>query len=133
MPKLSDSFIHLGRGAKATPQPPFFGNDWYETYAHRTGGDGVEGRLVSFHRFSESWTYWEMHPHGDEVVICISGSLTLHQEHEDGSKDILSIGPGEYAINPPGTWHTADIDGEASAIFITAGLDTEERERIVAT
>jgi hypothetical protein len=41
----------------------------------------------------------------------------------------VTIGPGEYAINPPGVWHIADIDGEATALFITAGLGTEQRPR----
>jgi hypothetical protein len=36
---------------------------------------------------------------------------------------------GEYAINPPGTWHTADVEGSASAVFITAGMGTQTRPR----
>ena len=129
MPKLSDNFVHLGLGAMATPQPAFSGNDWYEAYAKRAEADGPEGRLVSQYTFTESWDYWEMHPHGDEVVICLSGVLTLHQEHPDRSTNKVVLKPGEYAINPPGTWHTADIAEQASAIFITSGLDTESRQR----
>lgn len=41
----------------------------------------------------------------------------------------MTVGPGEYAINPPGVWHTADVEGEATALFITAGLGTEARAR----
>ncbi|HAG37451.1 MAG TPA: cupin, partial [Erythrobacter sp.] len=36
---------------------------------------------------------------------------------------------GEYAINPPGVWHIADIVQEATAIFITAGEGTQHRPR----
>lgn len=121
--------IHLGLGASAVVQPEFTGMDWYEAYGARHGADGAEGRLVAMHRFNESWTSWEVHPHGDEVVVCIAGSMTLHQQFPDGSNATVTIGPGEYAINPPGTWHTADIDGEATALFITAGLGTENRPR----
>lgn len=121
--------IHLGLGASAVVQPEFTGMDWYEAYGARHGADGAEGRLVAMHRFTESWTSWEVHPHGDEVVVCIAGSMTLHQQFPDGSNATVTIGPGEYAINPPGTWHTADIDGEATALFITAGLGTENRPR----
>jgi quercetin dioxygenase-like cupin family protein len=103
--------------------------DWYGGYGERHGGDGAEGRLVSMHRFTESWDSWEMHPLGDEVVVCISGQLTLHQEFPDGATVSVTIGPGEYAINPPGVWHTADVDSEATALFITAGLGTEVRPR----
>ena len=126
---LSDSFIHLGLGATAVPQPPFDGMEWYEGYGERHDGDGVEGRLVSMYEFMESWDSWEMHPAGSEVVICTAGAMTLVQEHPDGRVETVTIGPGEYAINAPGVWHTADIDGVASAIFITAGEGTQHRPR----
>jgi quercetin dioxygenase-like cupin family protein len=70
-----------------------------------------------------------MHPAGDEAVICLEGAMTLHQEMGDGSTATVTLGPGEYAVNPPGCWHTADIDGPATALFITAGEGTEHRPR----
>lgn len=121
--------LHLGLGAKAVPQPEFDGMSWYEAYGARYAGDGVEGRLVSLYTFSENWDSWEMHPSGDEVVLCTAGRMTLHQEMADGSKATVTIDPGEYAINPPGAWHTADVDGEATALFITAGEGTQHRPR----
>ncbi len=121
--------LHLGLGAKALPQPAFTGMDWYEAYGGRTAGDGAEGRLVSLHTFSESWDSWEMHPAGDEVVVCTAGSIVLHQEFPDGRTDSVTLGPGDYAINPPGVWHTADVDDAATALFITAGDGTQHRPR----
>ncbi len=129
MPSLLTTPIHLGLGAAALVQPDFTGMDWYEDYAARTAEDGAEGRLVTMYRFTENWTSWEMHPNGDEVVLCLSGAMTLHQEMVDGSTARVIIGAGDYAINPPGAWHTADVDGEATALFITAGLGTEHRPR----
>ena len=41
----------------------------------------------------------------------------------------MTLQAGEYAINPPGTWHTADVDHEATGLFITAGMGTEHRPR----
>ena len=70
-----------------------------------------------------------MHPSGHEAVICVRGSITLHQEHPDGATNTVTLGPGQYAINDPGVWHTADIDGEAMALFITAGEGTQGRPR----
>lgn len=55
--------------------------------------------------------------------------MTLIQEFPDGSTGSVTIGAGEYAINPPGVWHTADIEAEATALFITAGMGTEGRPR----
>lgn len=122
--------IHLGLDARAVPQPEFTGGmDWYAAYGAANAADGKEGRLVSLFTFTESWTSWEMHPAGDEVVLCIAGAMTLHQEHGDGRRESMRIGPGEYAINPPGTWHTADVEGSATALFITAGEGTTHRER----
>lgn len=128
--KLEDHPLHLGLGATAISQPEFTGGmEWYMGYGDRHGGDGAEGRLVSMHSFTQSWDSWEMHPSGDEVVVCTSGRMTLIQELPDESTTSVTIGAGEYVINPPGVWHTADIDGEATALFITAGLGTETRQR----
>ncbi|QZD86795.1 cupin domain-containing protein [Qipengyuania psychrotolerans] len=127
--RLADSFIHLGLGAAAVPQPPFDGIDWYEGYGTRHGKDGREGRLVSQHTFRENWPSWEMHPRGSEVVICTAGEMTLTQEYPDGHIENVTLNPGEYAINPPGVWHIADVDETATAIFITAGEGTQHRRR----
>ena len=121
--------IHLGLGATAVSQSEFTGMEWYADYSERNAADGREGRLVGMHRFTGSWDGWEMHPLGDEVVVCLEGRMTLHQEHADGSTQTVVLGPGDYAINPPGTWHTADIDGEAVGLFITAGEGTQQRPR----
>lgn len=121
--------IHLGLGATAVPQPEFTGGmDWYVGYGERHDDDGVEGRLVAMHTFREPWTSWEMHPKGAEVVLCTAGSITLVQDI-DGEHRRVTLSAGEYAINPPGVWHTADVDGEATALFITAGMGTEHRPR----
>lgn len=122
--------VHLGLGATAEVEPEFTGHPaWYQAYGARHAGDGVEARLVSYYTFREPWTSWEMHPRGAEVVLCTAGSITLHQEKADGTKATVVLAPGEYAINEPGTWHTADVDGEATALFITAGMGTEIRPR----
>jgi quercetin dioxygenase-like cupin family protein len=122
--------LHLGLGATAIVEPEFTGAmEWYESYSARHTADGAEGRLVTLHSFAESWTSWEMHPAGHEVVLCVSGSITLQQEAPDGTIAAVAIGPGDYAINLPGVWHTADVDGEATALFITAGMGTQHRPR----
>ena len=126
---LTRRFAHLGLGARAVAEPEFTGIDWYEGYGARHADDGAEGRFVALHRFAESWDSWEMHPAGDELVLCIAGEITLIQEAPDGSEHRIRLTRGEYAINPPGTWHTADIDAPAEALFITAGEGTQHRAR----
>ncbi|MEW4468098.1 cupin domain-containing protein [Parasphingorhabdus sp. JC815] len=128
--KLSYNPVHLGHGGSAVTQPEFNGDpDWYEAYSKRHEADGEEGRLVSLHSFSESWTMWEMHPVGAEMVLCIKGEIILIQQLSDDTQKRTVLREGEYAINPPGVWHTADIESEASAVFITAGQGTEHRDR----
>ena len=128
--KLSDQPVHLGLGATAEVEPIFTGSpDWYADYSRRHSRDEAEGRLVTLHKFRESWGVWEMHPHGTELVICIAGQITLHQRHPDGIEEAIALGPGEYAINAPGVWHTADVPGEATVLFVTAGEGTEHRPR----
>lgn len=122
--------IHLGLGATAIVEPEFTGAmEWYGAYSARHADDGPEGRLVTMHTFTESWDVWEMHPVGAEVVLCTAGTITLHQEHADGSTDAVTLAAGEYAINPAGTWHTADVTATATALFITAGEGTDHRPR----
>lgn len=129
MPNLSESFLHLGLGASAIPQPSLTDGSWYQTYGERHDSDGADGRLVSMYVFTADWTEWEMHPAGEEVVLCTAGHMTLHQQFADGTTATVTIGAGEYAINPRGCWHTADITGSATAVFITPGLGTEGRPR----
>lgn len=125
--------LHLGLGATAVPQPEFPRDEramqWYGDYGARNAADGEDGRLVSLFTFTEDWPGWEMHPAGEEVVICLSGGMTLYQEHADGRRETVTLGPGEYAVNPRGTWHTADVAGEAQGLFITAGAGTQNRPR----
>ena len=128
--ELSMHPIHLARGAKAAVEPAFTGNsEWYEAYGARHAADGVEGRLVSLFTFNEPWATWEMHPNGHEVVLCISGTMVLHQENPDGARSQVTLEPGQYAINAPGVWHTADVSGTATGVFITAGAGTQIRPR----
>lgn len=122
--------IHLGLGATAVVEPEFTGDiAWYEDYLVRHKADGADARMVAMHSFSAPWAMWEMHPEGSEVVLCTAGTMTLHQEHPDGHVSVVTLGPGDYAINDPGVWHTADVEEEATAVFITAGKGTQHRPR----
>jgi len=121
--------VHLGQGATATVQPEFTGVwDWYLAYGERTAADGVEGRLVSLHTFDAPWDSWEMHPRGEELVVCVSGRLTVIQEADSGIRSV-TLEPGQAVVNPPGVWHTADVIQETTALFVTAGFGTQNRPR----
>src|SRR5580704_18925917 len=82
---LSQVYVHLGLGARAETLPDF---TWSEEYLRRYEADheadGDEGRLVMIGPEQATWTSWERHPAGDEVVVALSGHQTLIQE-VDGS------------------------------------------------
>ncbi|MGO9873454.1 MAG: cupin domain-containing protein [Acidimicrobiia bacterium] len=126
---LSRNPAHLGLGARVERLAEFDDSpDWYVRYGQTQSGDGLEGRLVSMHTFDAPRTTWEMHPNGDELVLCVEGRITLHQEVEGAGRKV-TLQAGEAAINPPGAWHTADVEGRATAVFITAVTGTQIRDR----
>ncbi len=47
----------------------------------------------------------------------------------DGEEVATAVSAGEYEINQPGTWHTANVSTSAAALFITAGEGTTHRPR----
>jgi mannose-6-phosphate isomerase-like protein (cupin superfamily) len=126
-------FVHLGLGATTERLPRHTGDvSWYETYGAAHSDDGDEGRLVSFHSFTEPWDVWEMHPNGSELVLCVAGSVLLTQEMPDGQTRSVTVSAGQAVVNDPGVWHTADlVDGEPNptVVFITSGRGTEMRPR----
>lgn len=93
-----------------------------ENYNHFVGHE-----LISCYEFTSDWSSWEMHPHGDEVVILMSGRATFVLETAQGEKSIELSEPGQYVIVPKGTWHTAKTPGSAKMLFVTPGQGTEHR------
>jgi len=127
---LSKFPIHLGPGTAATAEPEFTGAmDWYEDYARRHEEDGEQGRLLSMHSASVSWTHWEMHPLGPEVVICTEGEVVLVLEEGPETTPEITLTPGQYHIIPAGVWHTLNTNGPATLLFVTSGKNTEHRPR----
>lgn len=131
MPQITACPIHLGPGGRAIVQPVFDGPSWFDAYADRNQADGAAGWLVTQYAFEDSWSLWEAHHDGSEVVLCLAGRLTLIQEREGDEPTRIPLEAGDYAVNPPGVWHTADIaDGESAiCLFLTPGLDTAHRAR----
>ena len=75
-----------------------------------------------------SWTTWERHPAGEELVVVLDGRMTLVQEIDAGQRRI-DLRAGEGAINPRNVWHTSDIDEPCRTLFVTPGRGTEHRPR----
>lgn len=69
-----------------------------------------------------------MPPGGEELVVCVGGDITLHQEI-GGAVRTVKRGLGDAVVTPCGVWHTADISASATALSITAGEGTQQRPR----
>jgi len=126
---LSTTYVHLGSDAGAVAIPDFeWTPEFLERYAADYATDGSEGRLVMIGASDKTWTYWERHPAGEELVCVISGRITLVQEI-DGSERRIELSAGEAAINPRGVWHTSDVHEPGQVLFVTPGLGTGHRPR----
>ena len=126
---LSTTHVHLGLGSQAIPIHNFqWSSDFLAQYGADHASDGDEGRLVMMGTSDSSWTTWERHPAGEELVVVLDGRMTLIQEI-DGAERRVDLRPGEAAINPRNVWHTSDIHERCRTLFVTPGRGTEHRPR----
>ncbi|MGO9342023.1 MAG: cupin domain-containing protein [Acidimicrobiales bacterium] len=126
---LSTTHVHLGLGATAVAVPDFeWTSEFLAGYDAEFEADGAEGRLVMIGASRNSWTFWERHPAGEELVCPIAGRITLVQDI-GGSERHIALAPGQAAINPRGVWHTTDVHEPGRVLFVTPGLGTEHRPR----
>ena len=103
---LHSTFVHLGLGSRAIPLADFsWDAEYLAGYDERFASDGAEGRLVTLGEHRESWSSWERHPAGEELVVILSGRADLIQEI-DGREHRIELGPGQAAVQTrpaPGT------------------------------
>ncbi|MQA17205.1 MAG: cupin domain-containing protein [Pseudonocardiaceae bacterium] len=126
---LSTTPVHLGLGSRAMPVEGFgWDPDVLEAYGSAVADDGAEGRLLMIFEGAGSGTYWERHPAGDEVVICLSGRMTVTRVI-GGTTDPVDLTLGEAMINPRGVWHVVDVHEPGQLMTITPGAGTEHRPR----
>ena len=117
------TYVHLAEDGAATQLP---GGDAFwslpESEIQRYGG----GWLISEFEFAADWPNWEMHPHADEFVYLLSGSVELHLELPDGLQKLPLTGPGAVVV-PRGIWHTAKVTAPSRMLHVTRGAGTELR------
>ena len=116
-------FAHIDTATGIRPLPVD------EDFWSRTVAQLPAGRLVSHVETSAPWPTWEMHPHGEELILQLTGSMTLIVEAADGQQARISLHAGHFTVVPAGHWHTADADGPGTALYITWGDGPQVRER----
>ncbi|MEV0528746.1 cupin domain-containing protein [Streptomyces sp. NPDC050439] len=127
---LRNTPVHLGLGSRAKPIEGFaWEPQVLQAYSAAVAADGAEGRIVTIFDGDGRGEEWERHPAGDEVIVCLSGSVTVTRD-VDGVHEQVVLGPGEATVNPAGTWHAVDMTGPSTILTITAGLGTDHRPRV---
>lgn len=84
--------------------------------------------LVMQFSFDETWSTWEVHPHGDEVVYLLSGATDLILRDGKAERTVRADKPGSYVVIPKGAWYTAHPLEPTSMLFLTPGAGTLNAE-----
>jgi len=118
-----DRYVHLAEDGTATELP---GGDAFwglpEAEMARVG----QGWLVSEFEFAVDWPNWEMHPHADEFVYLLSGSVEFWLEQPDSVRRVVLAGRAAIVV-PRGVWHTAKVTAPSRMLHVTRGDGTQLR------
>ncbi|MBV9449444.1 MAG: hypothetical protein JO345_26475 [Streptosporangiaceae bacterium] len=126
---LTKTYVHLGLGSIVRPLPGFsWSAEYMAEYLRMFKQDRDEGRLVGIIPLRKTWTHWECHTNGDELVVLLSGRCDVIQEI-DGEYHTISLLPGHAMINTRGVWHTSDVLEAGESLFISSGRRTTYRPR----
>ena len=88
--------------------------------------DSGKGRLLTVLPMNSSWTHWEMHPAGDEILFMLEGNATFVLDLADGFREV-ALSAGRLLVIPKGVWHTAKVSEPGRLLAITAGSGTQHR------
>jgi quercetin dioxygenase-like cupin family protein len=75
------------------------------------------GRVLSVFEYESSWTWWERHPVGVELVHVLSGSVVFRLRGTSSKAVVLK--EAQSLVVPEGIWHTAEIVRPARLLFVT--------------
>jgi mannose-6-phosphate isomerase-like protein (cupin superfamily) len=64
----------------------------------------------------------EMHPAGDEILICVAGTIEIVFERET-----IALAAGDACVVPRGAWHRLRSARGGRLVSITPGAGTEHR------
>ncbi|MFN3789283.1 cupin domain-containing protein [Massilia sp.] len=116
------TYVHLAEDGSARSVP---GESFWQLPPSELDAFG-KGWLVSEFSFTQDWPSWEMHPHGDEFVYLLAGSVELLLERDSGVESIVLEGSGAVVV-PRGVWHTAKVRAPSRMLHVTRGEGTENR------
>lgn len=62
----------------------------------------------------------ERHDDGDEVLVLVSGAVTVELE-TDGGTEGVDVSPGHAVVVPRGVWHRVVVRQRSHIVFLTPG------------
>ena len=87
-----------------------------------------DGRIMSVFAYESTWTWWERHPLGAELVLVLSGAAVFHLR-DDGGDHSTSLATGECVLVPEMVWHRAEVAQPTTMLFVTPSpARTEHRD-----
>lgn len=123
---LTSTYLHLDGGtAERMPVDETF---WPRVIS---GERPLPGWLVASFEFAATdvdaaSAHSEVHPHGDEIHICVDGAMTAVLERP-GGQALVDFGPGESCLVPAGVWHRLVAREPSRIVSLTFGDGTQHR------
>ena len=118
---LDETYIHLDL-PNATELA--VGPDFWQTIDQRT--ELSRGYLMMVGPMDATWTSWERHPVGEEIVYLLSGSVDFVLDLPGGDQTVELRGRA-CCIVPRNTWHRAIVHEAGDMLFVTPGEGTSHR------
>jgi mannose-6-phosphate isomerase-like protein (cupin superfamily) len=120
---LFSTFVHLGSQGAAAPVP------WTPDFWRRltvADGDRVVGAKQGREPADFHPAEWEMHPHGEELLLVLSGALDVVVDFPDGERTI-ALTAGGACLVPRGIWHRITMRQPSDLLFVTPPSGTRLR------
>jgi len=119
--RLSETYLELRAGGtveRIAVTPDF----WPDL---QSGKRALQGRLVMAFAMTETMTHWEIHPAGEEILLLLSGRMTVVLEGDPD--ETFALRPGEAFVVPRGRWHRIEVIEPGDMVFMTEGDGTEHK------
>src|SRR5690242_12277827 len=109
---LESTYLGLDRLGRVTPLP--VGPTFWQTIGQNPD---AQETLVTVGTGNGDWNHWEMHPHGDEILVTLEGSARMTFQTV-GGEESFDLNPGKTLIVPAGVWHRAQMQKNLRMMFI---------------
>ncbi len=119
--ELETTYLGLDGAGRVTSLP--VGPDFWKTIGQNPASQGT---LVTVHTGAGDWNHWEVHPHGDEVLIVLEGSVRMIFQRPSGEEK-FDLSTGSTLIVPAGVWHRAEKQVNLRMLFMTFGKGTKHK------